>query len=254
MILAEGADWTLMPDGDAAFLVQFEQRIDPAINARAIALAAALRQLTMGGIRDVVEAYASVTVHVDPLRADMGALRDAVARLAGGTSEGHATPPRREHRLPVCYGGVYGPDLAEVARFGRCAGEEVIARHQGAVYRVYMLGFQPGFAYLGTVDARIAAPRRATPRVQVPARTVGIAGRQTGVYPAASPGGWQLIGRIPLRLFNPVDSDPFRLHAGDLVRFEPIDQAAYDRLLEREQGARALSAERSADAAREAKR
>lgn len=255
MTLAGGVDWTLTPDGDAALLVRFEQRIDPAISARAIALASALRQREMDGVRDVVEAYAAVTVHIDPARADISAVAETVARLAGEASaDGPAAGASREHRLPVCYGGAHGPDLAEVARFGRCAEDEVVARHHGAAYRVYMLGFQPGFAYLGSVDSSIAAPRRTTPRVRVPARSVGIAGQQTGVYPAASPGGWQLIGRTPVRLFDLDRKDPFLLHAGDIVRFDPIDRATYDRLVEREQGAAALRAEQAADAAREAGR
>ena len=255
MTLARGVDWTLTPDGDAALLVRFEQRIDPAISARAIALASALRQRRMDGVRDVVEAYAAVTVHVDPARADIAAVTEVVARLAGEASaDDPAGGASREHRLPVCYGGTHGPDLAEVARFGRCAEDEVVARHHGAAYRVYMLGFQPGFAYLGSVDPSIAAPRRRTPRVRVPARSVGIAGQQTGVYPAASPGGWQLIGRTPARLFNLDREDPFLLHAGDIVRFDPIDRATYDRLLKQDQGAAALRAEQAADAAREAGR
>jgi inhibitor of KinA len=105
-----------------------------------------------------------------------------------------------------------------------------VERHCGAPYRVYMLGFQPGFAYLGALDPRIAAPRRAVPRVHVPAGSVGIAARQTGVYPVASPGGWQLVGQTPVRLFDMARRDPFLLSAGDLVRFEPIDEAAYGRL------------------------
>ena len=255
MTLAKGLDWTLTPDGDAALLVRFEQRIDPAINARAITLAAALRRLTLDGIRDVVEAYAAVTVHVDPVRADIAAVAEAVARLAGKAAAGDSPAASgREHRLPVCYGGAHGPDLAEVARFGHCSEEEVITRHHGPAYRVYMLGFQPGFAYLGAVDPSIAAPRRATPRVQVPARSVGLAGRQTGIYPAGSPGGWQLIGRTPLTLFDLERADLFLLHAGDIVRFEPIDQATYQRLLEREQGAGALRAEQASDGPREADR
>lgn len=251
MTLAKGPDWTLTPDGDAALLVRFEQRIDPAINARAIALAAALRRRRMDGVRDVVEAYAAVTVHVDPASADIGAVAEAVARLARETgAEYPSAERRREHRLPVCYGGAHGPDLAEVARFGHCTEEEVIRRHCSSAYRVYMLGFQPGFAYLGSVEPSIAAPRRATPRVQVPARSVGIAGQQTGVYPAVSPGGWQLIGRTTVRLFDLDRPDPFLLHAGDVVRFEPIDRRTYDRLLQQDHGAGALREEQAADAAR----
>ena len=252
MILAAGADWTLMADGDAALLVRFEPRIDPAINGRAIALAGALRNRSPEGVRDVVEAYAAVTVHLDPSRADSKAVANLMTRLVEEVRAGDAsTASGREHHLPVCYGGAHGPDLAGVARFGRCTESEVIARHRRTAYRVYMLGFQPGFAYLGAVDPSIAAPRHATPRIRVPARSVGIAGRQTGIYPAVSPGGWQLIGRTPLTLFDLDRAEPFLLQAGDTIRFEPIDQATYERLLEREQGADALRAEQAEDARRE---
>ena len=251
MTLAEGPDWTITADGDAALLVQFEQRIDPAINGRAIALAGSLRQRPMEGVREVVEAYAAVTVHVDPVHADIGAVAAAVARRVQETPAGGASDaPGREHRLPVCYGGAHGPDIADVARFGGCTADDVMARHYAGTYRVYMLGFQPGFAYMGTVDPTIAAPRRATPRVHVPARSVGIAGGQTGVYPAVSPGGWQLIGRTPVTLFDLGRADPFLLHAGDVVRFDPIDQTTYERLLVEAQGVDALRAEEAADQAR----
>ena len=250
MTLAAGPDWTIAGDGDAALLVRFEQRIDPAINRRAIALATSLRGRPVDGVRDVVEAYAAVTVHVDPLRADLTAVAALVARRVRESRAGGAPDePRHEHRLPVCYGGLYGPDLADVARFGGCTEDDVVTRHHVRAYRVYMLGFQPGFAYMGTVDPTIAAPRRATPRVHVPARSVGIAGAQTGVYPAISPGGWHLIGRTPVTLFDLDRDDPFLLHAGDGVRFDPIDQTTYEHMLVEARGVDALRAEQGADEA-----
>ena len=226
-------EWTLSRDGDAALALAFPARLDPAINARCVAVAEALRRRRVRGVRDVVEAFAVVTVHFDPLQGDVdeisavlhGLAEDAVATSATGNVR-----PRREITLPVCYGGARGPDLADVARFARCSEEEVVERHCGAPYRVYMLGFQPGFAYMGALDPRIAAPRRATPRVQVPAGSVGIAGRQTGIYSVASPGGWQLVGQTPLRIFDMERTDLFLLAAGDHVRFEPVDGAAYERL------------------------
>ena len=257
-MMAEPAprEWELFRDGDAALVLAFPARLDPDVNARCVAVAEALRRRRVRGVRDVVEAFATVTVHFDPRLGDVdeisallrGLAADAAApsgrdeppsptNTGGPAAADAAAPsgrargrPRREVTLPVCYGGARGPDLADVARFGRCSEAEVVERHSSAPYRVYMLGFQPGFAYLGAVDPRIAAPRRATPRVHVPAGSVGIAGRQTGVYPVASPGGWQLVGRTPLRIFDMSRSDPFLLGAGDLVRFEPIDEASYDRL------------------------
>lgn len=226
-------EWEVFRDGDSALVLAYPARLDPDVNARCVAVAGALRRLRPPGVRDVVEAYATVTVHCDPLACDVDALAGVLRRLAAGAAPaagGDADRPRREHRLPVRYGGARGPDLADVARFARCSEAEVVELHRGAAYRVYLLGFQPGFAYLGAVDPRIAAPRRAAPRVHVPAGSVGIASRQTGVYPVASPGGWQLIGQTPVRVFDPARRDPFLLAAGDLVRFEPIDEASYGKL------------------------
>lgn len=226
-------EWELFRDGDSALVLSFPARLDPDVNARCIAVAEVLRGRPVQGVRDVVEAYATVTVHFDPLAGDSDEIATVLCRLASeatASAAGEAVRARREIRLPVCYGGARGPDLADVARFARCSEAEVVERHRGAAYRVYMLGFQPGFAYMGAVDPRIAAPRRAAPRVHVPAGSVGIAGRQTGVYPVASPGGWQLIGQTPVRVFDMARDVPFLLAAGDLVRFEPIDEAAYARL------------------------
>jgi len=128
----------------------------------------------------------------------------------------------------VCYGGEGGPDLADVAAFAKLSEADVVRVHMDAAYRVFMLGFVTGFAYLGTVDPRIAAPRRHTPRLKVPIGSVGIAGAQTGIYPAVTPGGWQLIGRTPLKPFDPNRPEPFLMRAGDTVRFYPITQAEYD--------------------------
>ena len=223
-------EWRLSRDGDAALVLAFPSRLDPAINARCVAVAERLRRRRLQGVRDVVEAFATVTVHFDPLRGDVDEISAALCRLAAQSAEPadrSAVGSRREIRLPVCYGGARGPDLAAVARFAQCSEAEVVERHRSAPYRVYMLGFQPGFAYMGAVDSRIAAPRRTEPRVHVAAGSVGIAALQTGVYPVASPGGWQLIGQTPVRLFDMALPDPFLLSAGDVVRFEPIDEASY---------------------------
>lgn len=225
--------WELSPDGDSALLLAFPAHLDPHVNARCVAVAEKLRQQRIRGVRDVVEAFATVAVHFDPVLGDSDEISDALRRLAVETASpvdrGDLRSPR-EIRLPVCYGGARGPDLADVARFARCSEAEVVERHRRVTYRVYMLGFQPGFAYMGAVDPRIAAPRRTVPRVHVPAGSVGIAARQTGVYPVVSPGGWQLIGQTPARLFDMTRPDPFLLSAGDVVRFDPIDEPSYARL------------------------
>lgn len=225
--------WELSRDGDSALLLAFPARLGPGVNARCVWVAERLRGQRIRGVRDVVEAFATVTVHFDPVLGNVDEIAAVLRRLAAeaaAPADRGAGRARREVRLPVCYGGAHGPDLTDVARFARCSEAEVVERHRSVAYRVYMLGFQPGFAYMGAVDPRIAAPRRRVPRVHVPAGSVGIAARQTGVYPVVSPGGWQLIGQTPVRLFDMARPDPFLLSAGDVVRFAPIDEASYARV------------------------
>jgi inhibitor of KinA len=221
--------------GDSAIVVEFEERIDAAVNAQAIALADALQTANVPGVRDVVPTYRSVAIYFDPLRTDIDRLTRGIESAVSQppSLSGEARPPVR---IPVCYGGDFGPDLAAVAAFARCTEDVVVETHMATTYRVYMLGFVPGFAYLGIVNDRIAAPRHAVPRVRVPARSVGIAGVQTGIYPAETPGGWQLIGRTPLAPFDPHRAEPFLLKAGDAVQFYAIERAGYDRM-EREASA-----------------
>lgn len=204
--------------GDTLLLVEFEPAIDLATNRRAIALAHAIAAAALPGTRDVVPAYASVGVHFDPLRFDPAALDALVSRVSDAAGA-HSSVGERIVEVPVSYGGADGPDLEAVAAFASCSVGEVILRHTAPLYRVYMLGFLPGFAYLGTVDPTIAMPRRDTPRARVLSGSVGIAGRQTGVYPCDSPGGWNLVGRTPARVFDPDRAAPALLAPGDLVRF-----------------------------------
>jgi inhibitor of KinA len=219
----------IVPAGDSALIVEFDERIDPDVNARTIAAAEAIQAAAVSGVRDVVPTYRSVAVYFDPLRTDYDALTVCLERAAEqppSAASGAGTPVR----IPVCYGGTLGPDLADVASFAGMPEDDVVRFHAGAIYRVFMLGFVPGFAYLGSVDKRIAMPRRATPRVRVPVGSVGIAGVQTGVYSAETPGGWQLIGRTPLKPFDPGRADPFLMKAGDTVQFYRIDQDEFERL------------------------
>jgi inhibitor of KinA len=216
-----GDAFRLVHAGDSVVIAELEDRIDERVNARAIRLAAAIGRAGLRGVRDIVPTYRSVAVYYDPLRIDFSRLNDLLLLEAPATDREEVD--RRERRsplrIPVTYGGVDGPDLADVAAFAKMSEAEVITRHTGRVYRVFMMGFLPGFPYLGTVDPAIAAPRRPTPRLRVPAGSVGIAGAQTGVYPADSPGGWQLIGRTPLRLFDRSRANPFLLEPGDEVEF-----------------------------------
>ena len=220
----KGGSFNLVRAGDSVVIVELENRIDEHVNEQVIHLAGVLAAARIGGVRDVVPTYRSVAVYFDPLRTDYGALSEFLEMEAQGVTaadgaERRPAADRPRVRIPVRYGGADGPDLAEVAAFARLSEAEVIARHTGRVYRVFMMGFLPGFPYLGTVDAAIAAPRRATPRVRVPAGSVGIAGSQTGIYPLETPGGWQVIGRTSVRLFDPSRSDAFLLGPGDAVEF-----------------------------------
>jgi inhibitor of KinA len=215
--------------GDSAIVVEFEARIDPAINALAIALAEALQATEVAGVRDVVPTYRSVAIHFDPLRTDIDALTGQIDR-AVATAGSSPVTSRSPIRIPVCYGSEFGPDLPAVAAYAGCSEQAVVLAHTETTYRVFMLGFVPGFAYLGIVDQRIAMPRHAVPRVRVPARSVAIAGVQTGIYPSETPGGWQLIGRTPLPPFDPDRPEPFLMKAGDAVQFYAIDGAEYERV------------------------
>jgi KipI family sensor histidine kinase inhibitor len=221
------SDYRIVAAGDSAIFVEFEERIDPGVNARTIAFAEAIQAANLAGVRDVVPTYRSTAIYFDPLRTDSEALKACVEREAGRPSPtpGAAAAPVR---IPVCYGGDLGPDLADVAAFAKAGEQDVVRLHADGTYRVFMLGFVPGFAYLGTVDERIAMPRRSTPRVRVPSGSVGIGGIQTGVYPAETPGGWQLIGRTPVKPFDPSRDPPFLMKAGDAVQFYPIDRREYD--------------------------
>jgi inhibitor of KinA len=216
----------IVADGDAAIVVEFEERIDPAISTRCAAAARAIAAGHIPGVREIVPAYRAVTVYFDPLKIDSARLRAAIERVVERLPA-EDTQEHRRVRIPVCYGGDFGPDLSAVASFAQMTEDDVVRLHSQASYRVMMLGFTPGFAYMGIVDSRIAAPRLPTPRQRVPRGSVGIAKEQTGVYPSETPGGWQIIGRTPLRPFDLSRSDPFLLRAGDDVEFVPITPAEF---------------------------
>ena len=207
---------TIVPLGDSALVVALPGE------AAAHALAAALEREPPPGATDIVAAFATVTVFYDRPRAEAAAqLHEKLAGLTAAV-EGGASPPPRTVEIPVCYTGEHAPDLAAVAAHTGLSAAEVIALHAGAAYHVRAIGFAPGFPYLGGLPEKLATPRRATPRTHVPAGAVGIGGAQTGVYPLASPGGWNLIGRTPLRLFDPARTEPALLRAGDHVKFFSI--------------------------------
>lgn len=208
----------IVPLGDSCISIQFANRIDPSVNARCIALADTLDARALPGIRDVVPTYNAVTLYFDPIATTEETLRTELQGLLNSAAPASAVEVRTVE-IPVAYGG---PDLSAVAEFAECSEDEVIRMHTQPRYRVYMLGFLPGFAYLGTVDRRIAMPRLDTPRARVAAGSVGIAGEQTGIYPCDTPGGWRVIGRTAAALFDAARAEPFLLKAGDHVRFVPV--------------------------------
>lgn len=205
-------------------LVELEATIDPVVNERAILLASRIRDRRARGIRDIAPGYSTLGIHYDPLQTDLAALERVIETEFAGLASLDAIGPREPIEIPVQYGGEFGPDLDAVAGRAGCSTADVIKRHSERVYRVYMLGFVPGFAYMGRVDPSIASPRHRMPRERVPAGSVGIAGLQTGVYPVESPGGWQLIGRTATVMFDADRDKPSLLAAGDLVRFMAVGE------------------------------
>lgn len=221
---------TIKSLGDAALVIEFGTAVDPEINARVMALYAALEaaraQGALPGVSETVPSFRSLAVHYSPLRISRTEVEAALAPYVAA-----AEPEARVGRtwvLPSCYEGEHAPDLAEVAERAGMSPEEVVAIHSGATYPVYILGFVPGFAYLGGVPEAIRLPRRTSPRTAVPAGSVAIAGEMTGVYPLESPGGWHLLGRCPVPMFDAARDPAVFLSPGDRVRFAPISAARYD--------------------------
>jgi inhibitor of KinA len=214
----------LIPLGDSAVLIQLGEEIDPAVNRRVHALDARLRGFAIQGVIETVPAYASLLIHYDPLVLTYGEVSGWVAGEINKASEGFSKLGARIE-VPVRYGGDGGPDLESVAAYHKISAKKVAELHASRDYLVYMMGFTPGFPYMGKLEAAIATPRLETPRTRVAAGSVGIAGAQTGIYPVESPGGWRLIGRTSLSLFDLAEDPPFLFSPGDRVRFviEAVD-------------------------------
>jgi KipI family sensor histidine kinase inhibitor len=202
----------IQPLGDTALLAELGTRLDTALNTRAIALAAALKKRR--DVRQAIAGYASVTVHFDPDQTSHDSLAAAIKRLAAKRPP--MAEPGRLHRIPVSYDG---PDLDDVSARLELQREKIIELHTRPIYRVFLVGFVPGWAYLGPLPEELELPRRQVPRTLVPAGSVAIAGRQTGIYPLPTPGGWHLIGRTNVKLFLPDSDPPCLFRAGDRVKF-----------------------------------
>lgn len=216
--------------GDSALLVELGDGIAADINHRVGTLWNELDTRGVGGILEMVPAYRSLMIVYDPLVISLTTLKNKVLAVCGELDP-QRLPRPETLEVPVAYGGDHGPDLEWVAGHHGISTDEVIALHTGTVYRVYMIGFTPGFPYMGELPEALATPRRDTPQTHIPKGAVGIAQRQTGIYPTESPGGWQIIGRTPLRLFDPAGKPPATLKMGDRVKFYAINAVEFDNWL-----------------------
>lgn len=219
-------DFQIRAVGDSAVTVEFGTKIDPEVNARVHALRALLTGECVPGITDMIPTFCSLLVCYDPGVIRYSALCGEIQRISESSSESTAAPSRT-FLISVCYGGEFGEDLPYVAEYAGISEREVIRRHSAPDYLIYMLGFLPGFSYLGGLDPILETPRLSQPRQRIPAGSVGIGGNQTGLYPLDSPGGWRLIGKSPVRPYDPRRGDPILYRAGDRIRFVPIDEKEY---------------------------
>jgi KipI family sensor histidine kinase inhibitor len=214
---------------DSSLLVRFGRAIAPELHDRVLALFHALRQQADSRIRNLHPGYASLLIDFDPLQITHSEVASRVEPLLQ-TVDKTKVVPRDRIAIPVCYDAEFGPDLNDVAAHNRISVEDVVRLHTSAIYTVYFLGFSPGFGYLGGLPKELRMPRLAKPRLRVPAGSVGIADQQTGVYPSETAGGWRLIGRTPLAMFDPALDPPSRLQPGDRIQFTAISRSAFERL------------------------
>ncbi len=216
--------------GDIGLLVEYGDVIAPEINTKVRAMALAIAEEGPYGIVEVIPAYRSLLIIYDPLATNIRVLMKVLRALEKRLDRVEMPSPRTVE-IPVCYGGDFGPDIDFVANAHNMPIEDVIRIHSSATYQIYMIGFAPGFPFLGGLAKELYTPRLETPRPLVPAGSVGIANNQTGLYPLDSPGGWRLIGRTPLKLFDPTKEDPFPYNVGDMIKFVCISQEEYHRIL-----------------------
>jgi inhibitor of KinA len=219
--------------GDRALLVEYGDGIDPVVNEKVRAVTALLKKNLPAGVEAVVPAYRSLSLLYDPLATTPAGLAEVLHALEADPDAAEIAEPKIVP-IPVCYGGKFGPDIGAVMEHTGLREDGIVAIHASIDYPIYMIGFTPGFCYLGGLDPRLQTPRRKTPRTSLPAGSVGVAESQTGMYPVESPGGWQIIGRTPLRLFAPARENPFLYETGDRIRFVPISEAEFVRLHEKE--------------------
>ncbi len=213
---------TFHPFGDSALLINFEQKIDEVINARVIALAEAIEAAPILEATFITPAYCSLAVGYDPLKIGFEDFSKKIKSLTPTDPSHFATKKDRVLEIPVYYSEPHCLDMSEVMQQTGLLAPEIIEWHTSVEYRVYMMGFLPGFVYLGSLPKQIYCSRKTTPRLKVPAQSVGLAGQQTGIYPSEAPGGWQIIGRTPQKIFDSGKQNPFYFMTGDIVKFYAV--------------------------------
>ena len=221
----------ILTAGDSSLLIEFGNEISPKINQKIATTVKLMKEQHIEGVVDIIPAFCSLLINYDPRVIGYEELKKRMKALVKVDIKAEAGK-KKVYEIPVCYGGEYGPDLENIAKHAGLSEQEVIEIHSSRDYLIYMLGFLPGFTYLGGLDERIHTPRLASPRLKISAGSVGIGGSQTGIYPLDSPGGWQLMGMTPIKTYDPDREVPILVEAGDYIRFVPVSEEEYFRIKE----------------------
>ena len=221
----------ILPYGEQALLINYEQKISLEIHRKVMGLQEQIVQAKIEAIQYIIPAYCSLTIGFDPFQISYAVLKERILALSDQNFDS-ADPNIQSHQIPVCYDPEFAWDMEEIQTHTGLSQEEIITLHSSKPYTVYMLGFLPGFPYMGSVSPNLECPRKEQPRLKIEAGSVGLAGKQTGIYPSRAPGGWQILGRTPVKAFNPVKENPFLFQAGDQVQFYPISRVEFENWLE----------------------